>query len=392
MLPISRLDPTEHRASWLELFYDLVFVAAVSQLGTHLGKTLSLSGLWVYVAMFVPVWWCWSGSTNFASRYQLPELTNRLLTLLELLAVALMAASIGDVFAGAYHSFVWGYALVRLMLIGKYALVVKQHAALRKGTGRIVLGFSLGLCCWLLSLLWPAYKEWLWLLSFGIDLATVIFNTPHLKGILPNASHLPERFGLFTLIVLGESVVAVVNTLQPLHVGTAGAIRGMISLAIAFALWWLYFDGLNDTVIRIAKIHQRVGALNGWIFSHLLLFLGLSIMSIGVRLLIPMPDPLFTGILLAGSTLAVCALGIIHLLSLCTSCAMPASLYWQHLLGPASLLSLTLWHWLFSPVSELWALILVLLVVGAEVVVETLEEKAYPDLHRLEIDVAEPSV
>jgi low temperature requirement protein LtrA len=389
MLPISRLDPTEHRTSWLELFYDLVFVAAVSQLGTNLGKTLSPMGWWAFVAMFVPVWWCWSGSTNFASRYQLPELTNRLLTLVELLAVALMAASIGDVFAGAYHGFVWAYAVVRLILIGKYAVVVKQHANLRKGVGRLVVGFILGLGCWLLSLGWPVYKEWLWLLSFALDLACVIFSGPYLKAILPNSAHLPERFGLFTLIVLGESVVAVVNTLQPLHVGPAGAVRGIISLMIAFALWWLYFDGLNDTVIRIAQIHRRVGALNGWIFCHLLLFLGLSVMSVGVRLMIPAPDTMFTGIMLVGSTLAVAALGIIHLLSLCPSCVMPASLYWQHLLGPVSLLSLTLWHWLIGPIPVLPALLLILGVVTAEVCVEIREVKNYPDIHRVAVNMEE---
>jgi low temperature requirement protein LtrA len=376
MLPVSRLDTSDHRTSWLELFYDLVFVAAVSQLGNSLVRNLTLLGFWKFLAIFIPVWWCWSGATNFASRYQLPELTQRFLTLLELMAVALMACSINEAFIGAYQPFVWGYALVRLMLIAKYTVVYKQHVSLRPGTRRIVLGFSLGMMCALLSLMVPAQREWFWLAAFAIDLCSVVLGAPHLRQSLPNAAHLPERFGLFTLIVLGESVVAVVNTLQLMHVGIDGAVRGFISLMIAFAIWWLYFDGLNDTVIRIAQIHKRMAALNGWIFSHLVLFMGLSIISVGVRLMIPHPEnPLFTGVFLIGSTITVLILGVIHLLSLCPTCTLPLSVYIQHLAGPMLMLVVCGWHWTGHPVPATMALLMVLMVTIIEILAELKENK-----------------
>jgi low temperature requirement protein LtrA len=319
MFAIQRLGHTEQRTSWLELFSDLVFVAAIAQLATQLTLNLTPQGVYTFMALFVAVWWCWSGSTNFYSRYHIPDGVNRLLTGLELLGVGIMGSSIAAAFKGPAfvvgYPFLLGYALVRGLLIAKYVVVAVQHPDLRPGLLRLCTGFVLGLAWMGLVVVWPQQAAAIMLTGVLLDLVGVLSNTGLLKTMVPNKAHLPERFGLFTLIVLGESIVGVVNSIQTQPLTLAAGCRGVVSLGIAYAIWWVYFDGLNDTVIRVAHMHQRLVALNSWILLHLTLFVGLTLLSVGVRLLIAQPMPLNTATLLWGASLTLWALAALQWLS-----------------------------------------------------------------------------
>ena len=94
----ERKEEKERRATWLELFYDLVFVAVVSQLAENLDHNISLIGLLSFIALYVPVWFAWIGATFFATRFGTDDLAHRILTLLQMMAAAAMAVNVSHGF------------------------------------------------------------------------------------------------------------------------------------------------------------------------------------------------------------------------------------------------------------------------------------------------------
>lgn len=111
-----------HRAaSWLELFFDLVFVVAIAQLGAALDHDLSDGGVARFALLFAPVWWSWAGYTMYADRFDTDDVAFRLLLLAGMLGVAAMAVAIPAAFAGRSVAFALAYVAVRAALILRYA-------------------------------------------------------------------------------------------------------------------------------------------------------------------------------------------------------------------------------------------------------------------------------
>src|SRR5215216_5398820 len=115
-------DESERHASWLELFFDLVFVLAVSKVASILGSESDLAGFLKYSALFVAVWWSWVGYTFYADRFESDETEYRVMTFAAMLAVAALSITVGGAFSAAGDvAFVGCYAAVRLILVAQYA-------------------------------------------------------------------------------------------------------------------------------------------------------------------------------------------------------------------------------------------------------------------------------
>lgn len=95
-LGIDEVSKAEWHATWLELFFDLIFVVAIAQLAHNLNQDISLSGFLGFVVLFVPVWWAWVGATFYANRFDTDDLCHRLLTAIQIIAVAALAVNIHD--------------------------------------------------------------------------------------------------------------------------------------------------------------------------------------------------------------------------------------------------------------------------------------------------------
>ena len=109
------------RASWLELFFDLIFVAAVSQVGVPLGEDYSIHGLIRYSLMFLLIWWAWFGHTMYSTRFDADDVVHRLLTLVQIFAAAAMAANAKQGLADPDSAgFGAAYAVQRVVLVIQY--------------------------------------------------------------------------------------------------------------------------------------------------------------------------------------------------------------------------------------------------------------------------------
>lgn len=273
----------ERHATWLELFYDLVLVVAVSQVADTLSEDHSLKGLMVFIGLFLPIWWVWAGHTVYATRFDTDDLIYRQLTFLQMFAVMGMAVEAQHAAGGYGQRFGASYLAARIILL---LLLTRAFYHVPEGRhfNRIYLiGFGTGAAIWASSLLLPARQQFiLWGISLAIEFTTpwLVWRKKH-PSTHVSASHIPERLGLFTIIVLGESVVAAVRGLAQEQWLPAAFATAALGFVFATCIWWIYFRHLERAIGRI-----RLGSGQPYIYSHLPLLIGIVVVSVGLVLAI----------------------------------------------------------------------------------------------------------
>jgi low temperature requirement protein LtrA len=312
-------DDRPRRATWLELFYDLVFVVVVSQLGHKLSDDVTLGGFLGFAALFVPVWWAWIGTTFYANRFDSDDVVRRILMGLQMLAIAALAVNVHHGLSSSSIGFAGAYVASRLMLVAEY-LWAGWHIPVARGlTHRYALGFSLGAAMWVISLFVPLpWRLVLWAIGLAIDFATPMTVTAMVKQFPPHIEHLPERFGLFTIIVLGEAVIAVVNGVSKVEWNGMSVLTAIGGFVTAFSLWWIYFDNVSGSALETSRSTGRLKVLQLWLYIHLPLVIGLAATGVGVEHLIKLAGQ--GGVLptnerwLIGGAVAICygAMAVLH--------------------------------------------------------------------------------
>ncbi|SEG93040.1 Low temperature requirement protein LtrA [Nonomuraea solani] len=308
--PRLRLFEDAHRrATWLELLYDLVFVVAVAELAAVLAEGADLGRVLTFVGLFVPVWWAWAGYVFYANRFDTDDVSHRLLALPQILAVATMAASVGDIEQRS-ALFAVSYAVARVLLIVAYVRAGRHVPEARALTTRYAAGFTVAVLIWLASLaVEPPQRYLFWAVALLIDLATPLLARRHQGKLPPQSEHLPERFGLFVVIVLGEVVAAVVIGLKGHDVTPGALLIALAGVAIAMGFWWLYFGHLDESVVLRTQMAGQV-----WVYSHLPLSLGLVAFGVGIEHAITHPSGT-SGSVGVPAALVLAVLGVQHLCS-----------------------------------------------------------------------------
>jgi len=292
------LDPPRLRASegkdrhatWLELFFDLVFVVAIAEVGTVLLRDVTWTGVARFSLLFVSVWWAWVDATLYADRFDTDDLGYRLVTLLEMLTVAALAASVHGAFGSTGKAFSLAYVVVRGVLILRHWRAWRHIDIARPLMGRMMLSTSSGAAFWLVAaFVGSSLRPWLWLT--GVLVTFVIAHLPSTRRLYTtvplSASHLPERFGLLTIIVLGEGVTAVVAGLAERDWQAASTFTAAFGVVTTFAIWWVYFENTNKTLLaQIETVAERSWLRPAWLYSHLALLMSLTAFGVAVELAI----------------------------------------------------------------------------------------------------------
>ena len=273
------------KVTWLELFFDLIFVAAVAQVGEPLRHDYSIAGLIRFSALFILIWWAWIGSSVFATRFDTDDALQRGLTLVQMFAVAAMAANATDALdSRSSAGFAAAYAAMRFVLVAQYARA-RQIQSARGLATRYLAGHGLAAALWLVSAFVPAPARFVvWAVALAIDLGTPWIAVAHSVEVPPDAAHLPERFGLFTLILLGESVIAVMQGMKSQEDWSlAPATSAFLGMTMAFALWWWYFDGATGGAEQHIRSRSEAIRFHVWSYAHLPLYLGIAVAAAGVE-------------------------------------------------------------------------------------------------------------
>ncbi|MGJ6966806.1 low temperature requirement protein A [Streptosporangium sp. G11] len=275
-----------HRAATpLELLFDLCFVVAVAQAAASLHHALSEahfgSGLLGYAMVFFAIWWAWMNFTWFASAYDTDDVLYRLLVLVQIAGVLILAAGVPRAFGEKdFELITLGYVVMRLAMVALWLRAAREHPEGRACALRYAIGITAIEVGWIARLALP---ESLGVAGFLVlvlaELALPLWAERYWHTGW-NARHIAERYGLFTLIVLGESVLAATVAIQ------AGLDRGiaptaLLSVAfsgmvIVFAMWWLYFAQPAHRVLTSSR------AAFSWGYGHYLIFSSAAAVGAGL--------------------------------------------------------------------------------------------------------------
>lgn len=288
-LPMSGRDPDEeHRASTpLELLFDLSFVVAVAAAAASLHHELSaghFDGLVGFAMVFFAIWWAWLNYSWFASAYDTGDVRFRLMTFMILTGVLVLSAGIPNIYDDDpdFTITVIGYLIMRAALIPAWLRVSKDHPPVRGVALRYVTGIALVQVAWV-ARLW--LHDDLWGLLTFVVLAIAEMAIPYWAETRGGEStpwhveHIVERFQLFTIIVLGEVILATTQAISATldgH-GLSADLSMLITggLLLVLSLWWVYFKRpLVDC------IHGR----NGFLFGYAHYFLLGSVAAVGAAL------------------------------------------------------------------------------------------------------------
>ncbi|MEV7621737.1 low temperature requirement protein A [Actinoplanes sp. NPDC089786] len=279
---------SDRSATRLELFFDLAFVLFVARCADVLAKDETWHGALVFCAVLTIGWWAWASTTLYANRFDTDDAIFRLLTLVAMVGVVAMAAGVDKIDGPEGRWFAIGYVIIRLALIAGYVRAWR-HVPDARATARLYLiGHSLGAVVWLVSLAVaePA-RYWLWGAGVLVDLMWPTA-AARLKDAVPlHLEHLPERFGLFVILVLGESVAAVVTGLHDGEWKPAVVVTATAAFVVAAALWWIYFDLSGGAAKRrLTEEGDEVtkhGVHDFYVYIHLPLAISLAAVAVGLE-------------------------------------------------------------------------------------------------------------
>jgi low temperature requirement protein LtrA len=265
------------RATWFELFFDLVFVAAVAQLSGRLAEDYDPAGALRFAFSFLALWWAWLGHTFHASRFDEDPPDQRVLGMAQILAVVLIGYGAGDAFGARGGAFAAGLAAFKALLALAY--LRERHRPYAPGLVRAYVRlYALQAASWAASLaVGEPLRPGLWVAALAIDMVTPFVVARHTQGVPPHPEHLPERFGLFTIILLGESVAAAIHGLDHGEsLGVESLVVAAAAALVAFFLWTGYFDQARGAAEFHVANAGAGRALRLWAYAHVALYLGVA--------------------------------------------------------------------------------------------------------------------
>ncbi len=321
-IPYVRRGDGERRATYFELFFDLVYVFAITQLSHHLLADLTWSGAAETAFLLLAVYWAWNYTTWMANWFDPEVAAVRLVLAFVMLASLLMAVAVPEAFGD--HGLLLAASYCALQLVrNAFVVAVTPPGAFNRNFRQILTWSALSVPLWVAGALVEGGARWgWWLAALGIDLAGPLVRfwlpgmgrTPLVEWEI-DPGHFAERFQLLVIIVLGESIVVTGATASD-----AGLDAGVVvALGFAFlstvALWWLYFGQTATSAMRrIAqdKLPGQTGR-DAYTYLHLPIVAGVLLSAVGDELVLAHPgDPLGTaGALVALGGPALYLLGLV---------------------------------------------------------------------------------
>jgi low temperature requirement protein LtrA len=281
----ARSPHEAHRAATpLELFFDLVFVVAIAQAAGSLHHAVSeahvADGLLGYTIVFFAIWWAWMSFTWFASAYDCDDVPYRLTVFVQMTGALIIAAGVPALFEGQRATTVTvGYLVMRSAVVAHWLRAASSDPPRRTTARRYAMGISVLQLAWLGLLLLPGFSVTAFFFFVGLELLVPVWaeraaRTPW------HPHHIAERYGLLTLIVLGESILAAMLAVQSALAGgerLAALAPTMVGgLLTVCSMWWIYFD---RPVHDLLTSFRRAFA---WGYGHYVVFASAAAVGAGL--------------------------------------------------------------------------------------------------------------
>jgi low temperature requirement protein LtrA len=289
----------EQRATNLELFFDLVYVFAVTQLSHLLGSHLTLSGAGQTALLLLVIWWAWVYTTWMTNWFDPDSPVVRVLLIAVMLASLGMAIAIPTAFGDRALLFALAYSSLQVVRNAFVVWATEPGSQLHEAFVRISAWSVAVAVLWVAgALAGDGARAAIWVAALLVDYAgpAAGYWVPRL-GRTPaqewsiEGSHFAERFQLFIIIALGESVVVTGSTAAAEHIDLAGAFAIAISFLITAGLWWLYFDYVATISQRRLATSDESGSLarDAYTYVHAVIVAGIIVAAVGDGILIERP-------------------------------------------------------------------------------------------------------
>jgi low temperature requirement protein LtrA len=295
-------------ASRLELFFDLAFVLVVAELAIDFRSDVTWHGELVFAGLFTIVWWSWVSSTLYANRFDHDDVVYRLYKLGTMAAVVGMAASATEATGKYFAVFVGCNLVLRAMLLLQYHRAYRHVPGARPIARLYMAGAGVGALLWAVSLAVPHTVGFvLWGAAVLVEALVPLLATRSSADVPLHVEHLPERFALFVILVLGESVAGVAHGLHDAGWSGPALPVAVLAFVLAAALWWSYFDLAGARAKRLLDEAGEVPSDHShdvYVFGQLPLTLALATIGAAVELAVVQSGagevPTGTRLLLAG--------------------------------------------------------------------------------------------
>ena len=241
----------ERRISWLELFYDLVYVIAIARITHHLAAHVTISGFLEYASLFVLIFWGWLNGSLYHDLHGSEGLRTRLITLWQMMIIAAFAITIDQPSSRSYFNLTIVLMVMQFYITYLWWSVGFYDKSHRRYSRPYVIFFLLAMTLMGLSLYVSA--KWLKII---VPLVIICNYTPafiahrllrRASTDLNLSSAMSERLGLFTIIVFGELVLGVVNGISDMHVADFSTwLNFAFAIAVVFILWWIFFTLVSN--------------------------------------------------------------------------------------------------------------------------------------------------
>ena len=293
-------DGASQRASTLELFYDLVFVFAITQVSHLLLEHLTWAGVLQSLIVLLAVYWSWNYTTWTTNELDTETVPVRLLLLSLMLVSLLMAVAIPQTFEAHALLFAGSYVAIQ---IGRHSFLT--FAAADRGTvereraGHILTWFVVVGVLWVAGALFAGPERIvLWLIALALDYCAplVTYWVPGRRRLAPatwnvGTEHFAERFGLFIILALGESIVITGATTSELDLDAARVIAFVMAFLGAAAIWWLYFTSVSTIGEHYLEVSENrtILARDAYTYLHVVFVAGIILSAVGDELVIAHP-------------------------------------------------------------------------------------------------------
>jgi low temperature requirement protein LtrA len=279
--------PEERRVTYLELFYDLVYVVIIAELSHSLSEEISLAKIGTFSFLFIIVWWAWFNGAMYHDLHGNNDIRTRVFTFLQMFTVAALAVYAHDALGTGSAGFALAYAAFHLILTWLWwrtGVHDRHHRPVSQPYSLTLLVTALAFTGSIfVSTPW---RFWMWGLALFMDLIMLLLlitsdNTAiraQLDRTMLISPSAVERFGLFTIIVLGEVIVGVVSGVAAQH-DLSWLVKGtaVLGMMIAIGLWWVYFDFVAGRPPAAGPAQNLA-----WVYLHLPVAIGTTAVGASV--------------------------------------------------------------------------------------------------------------
>jgi low temperature requirement protein LtrA len=281
----------ERRTSPVELLWDLVFVFSVTQVTTLVARDLTWAGFGHGLIVLALVWWAWSAFVWAANAEDEESRTLRAILLLGMLLVFIAGLALPSAFSGKATLFAVSYAAVRFLHLGMYAHAARAGSASWSAIGSFAVTVGIGMALIVIGSFLPhGWQVATWTIALLIDYAGPAWLTrERLRGLQQVAiAHFAERYGLFVIICLGESIVAIGLSADSQRIDTRLVAAVALGLAMTVGLWWTYFDRFADRAEERLRSQEDVvlAAADSYSYIHLAIVAGIIVFAVGMKVAI----------------------------------------------------------------------------------------------------------